>query len=576
MDYQVLLVNNVAQVTLEQQYENPTRSTLELEYMFPIDPAACITAFKATFDESEIVGVVKEKEEAKRDYEVGLREGRQVAYGEIDAKSRDIMNLKIGNVPPKSTVRLTISFMQTLDVSLNVFWRLCIQSFIWPRYINDASATRPPTYSAGHFTWAFKVELKSSKPIVYCHSPTHKLAELNKGSAEMTLVLPQSEVPSTDFVFTYTTADFELPSLTRGRTDVSESCLVSLIPKYSQLTLDDAKKLQAEKADFDPDMDSIKGEYVFLLDRSGSMDGTRIAKAKEALVYFVKSLPRDSYFNIISFGSSHSFMFGESVAYNDKTAKEAVSKVQGFGADMGGTEIAEPLTMTLTAAARKNYPKHVFLLTDGGVSDTEGIKALVLDNNRSARVHGIGIGSGASTALIKGCAQNGKGKAVFLSDQEDVAEKIIELLQSLLSPIITDFEFKFDEKIVEAVVPNPKAMPYVLKNEPVCLYVLFRPGFEGNTSFTFSYTDSVNKKAYHSTVAYDAKEEAFPFIDKMAHHKKLSVLCDCLKAKKGVSDDIFMSEVGDLKSSIIQESVKNQVLCEYTAFVCVGEVNKKK
>lgn len=28
MDYQVLLVNNVAQVTLEQQYENPTDSML--------------------------------------------------------------------------------------------------------------------------------------------------------------------------------------------------------------------------------------------------------------------------------------------------------------------------------------------------------------------------------------------------------------------------------------------------------------------------------------------------------------------------------------------------------------------
>jgi len=67
----------------------------------------------------------------------GMKQGKQVAYAAIDEQSKDIMNMKIGNVPGGANVRITIEFLQMLDVSLNTFWQLMIPSTISPRYMND-------------------------------------------------------------------------------------------------------------------------------------------------------------------------------------------------------------------------------------------------------------------------------------------------------------------------------------------------------------------------------------------------------------------------------------------------------
>ena len=88
--------------------------------------------------------------------------------------------------------------------------------------------------------------------------------------------------------------------------------MLSFIPKFSSLDVADAYKQSIANEETQFELDTIKGDYVFFLDRSGSMNGNRINKAKEALILFLKSLPPDSYFNVISFGSSSEKMFGSS------------------------------------------------------------------------------------------------------------------------------------------------------------------------------------------------------------------------------------------------------------------------
>jgi hypothetical protein len=107
-------------------------------------------------------------------------------------------------------------------------------------------------------------------------------------------------------------------------------------------------------------------------------------------------LPQDTYFNVVSFGSGSNSLFGSSVKYSNKEVDRAVNEVKQMSADMGGTEIYSPLQNLLNAKTIEGYPKQIFLLTDGGVSNTEGVIKMVGKNNKYSRVHTIGIGNGAS------------------------------------------------------------------------------------------------------------------------------------------------------------------------------------
>jgi Mg-chelatase subunit ChlD len=56
-------------------------------------------------------------------------------------------------------------------------------------------------------------------------------------------------------------------------------------------------------------------EYIFLIDRSGSMGGVPIQLAVKALKVFLHSLPIGCLFNVYSFGSKYEVLFPDSMEY---------------------------------------------------------------------------------------------------------------------------------------------------------------------------------------------------------------------------------------------------------------------
>ncbi|KAF7250779.1 Protein mono-ADP-ribosyltransferase PARP4, partial [Varanus komodoensis] len=73
------------QVVVFQMYENQTGSPIEAKYVFPLDDTAAVCGFEAFIKEKHIIGEVKEKEEAHREYREAVREGHGAYLMDQDA-----------------------------------------------------------------------------------------------------------------------------------------------------------------------------------------------------------------------------------------------------------------------------------------------------------------------------------------------------------------------------------------------------------------------------------------------------------------------------------------------------------
>jgi Ca-activated chloride channel family protein len=179
-------------------------------------------------------------------------------------------------------------------------------------------------------------------------------------------------------------------------------------------------------------------EVIFVVDRSGSMGGASIAEARNALQLCLRSLREGSWFNVVSFGSSHEMLFPESRPYGEEALLEATKGVSAFDANLGGTEILPALEAVFRSKRSSELPRQILLMTDGQVTNTEAVVALVRTHRETTRVFTLGIGAGASHHLVRGMARTGQGEAEFIYPGERIESKVLRQLSRALAPAVTD------------------------------------------------------------------------------------------------------------------------------------------
>ncbi|XP_017274747.1 von Willebrand factor A domain-containing protein 5B1 [Kryptolebias marmoratus] len=218
------------------------------------------------------------------------------------------------------------------------------------------------------------------------------------------------------------------------------------------------------------DLRKVHGEFIFLIDRSGSMSGVNIHRVKDAMVVILKSLVPGCLFNIVGFGSTFKSLFTTSRNYEEEALAQACDYIRRIRADMGGTNILAPLTWILRQPMISGHPRLLFLLTDGAVSNTGRVIELVRSHARYIRCFTFGIGQNACRRLVQGLATVSKGAAEFLADGERLQPKMIKSLKKTMSPVLSDISIEWLFPETKEVLLSPVGNTFLFPGDSLIGY----------------------------------------------------------------------------------------------------------
>ena len=403
-----------ASTEIIQYFSNPLENLIELLISFPLKENINLNKFIISIGDQTITSKVLDKEEAEEKYDKSIYSGNT---GFLSKYEDDMKNyvVNIGNVGPKEKVKLHAFFIQKLVANDMSYEYEIMEKYPTFHYkgLNEEGA-RNKIIEAN-----FKIETQSK--ITRLIAPFYDEETKKKSKYEVSFLNDYKladikyiknpyDQKNKDFIDngaeygypgkvnapTYLTSfsilfrceNMNKPHLYyQHNNELNEtSYLLNYIYSSNKLkdipipeTPDQNNKISYYEKYQKNIINDSPGLFIFLIDQSGSMEGKPITLVKEALLLFIQSLPKKSYFQLIGFGSDFKKYNEVPVEYNEENVAKLINIIKKLDADLGGTEIVSPLSAIYNEKVydKIKLSKNIFLLTDGQIYDRDaGMNAL--------------------------------------------------------------------------------------------------------------------------------------------------------------------------------------------------------
>jgi Vault protein inter-alpha-trypsin domain/von Willebrand factor type A domain len=444
-----------ARVTCTQRYRNTETQPIEAVYVFPVDERAAVCGFAAVVAGIRYEGVVRSRDQAFAAYDDAIAEGHGAFL--LDEEQPDVFTASIGNMTPDSTAQITLTYVVELAYEGESV-RFTLPTTVSPRYApaqdrtaigrSPAEALNPPRASDVPYGLTFSATIVGTGRIRRVESPSHPLAVEFDGDRATAMLSQQSTALDRDLVLLLTGDEIRPHVVLERHPKGRVTAAITLRPTFTST--------------------HTPSDVIFLVDRSGSMQGSSIEQVRNALQLCLRSLDKGCTFNIIGFGSTYESLFKECRQYDESSLAEASRHIASLAANLGGTEMLSALEFALERAAGRERTTQLVVMTDGQVTNTDAVIEAVRRRAGRVRVFTFGIGRGASHFLVRGLARAGDGAAEFVYPGERLEPKVMRQFRRVLSPAVR--EVRLDIRSLRATSAL-RVIPPVYADDPLRLYL---------------------------------------------------------------------------------------------------------
>ena len=551
----------VARVSVMQEFRNDGDEWVEGVYVFPLPDEAAVDQMRLYIGDRLIEGEIREKEQAKKEYEQAKLEGKKTSL--VEQQRANLFTTSVANIGPGETVIVEIEYLEDIRYDDGTF-SLRFPMTLTPRYIpgqplpdrqgngwspdtvsvDDASLITPPMVgvSRGHKV-TLLASVNAGMPLAIIASRYHPV-NIAAAGGQYRVTLAAGQVAMDH--------DFELlwrPVPSSAARGMAFAETIKGEPHYLLMVMPpDA----AESA-----MARMPREMIFIIDTSGSMHGVSIEQARRALQRALEGLQPGDRFNVIEFNSHANALFATSVPADSRNIGAAENFVRMLQAN-GGTEMRSALRVALRTPPSESYLRQIIFITDGAVGNEESLFELIEKRLGDARLFTVGIGSAPNSWFMRKAAESGRGTFTTISALHEVGEKMDRLFRKLEHPQVTNIELQWPSGTI--VDSYPAVVPDLYSGEPIAVRVKasgpFRPG-----DAVRIVGDSVTG-AWTSDLMLNIDSQS-PGIAALWARARIADLLD--KGRRG-------ADAAETRAAVVETALAHHLVSKYTSLIAVDKM----
>ena len=534
----------IADVSVKQVYKNEGTRPIEAIYVFPASTRAAVYSMTMTIGERRIEAEIKEKEEARAEYEQAKSEGRSASLLEQDRPN--VFTMNVANILPEDEISVELHYTELL-VPKEGIYEFAYPTVVGPRYSNEQSAegfnANPYTEEgeAPLYDFDISVKINSGVPVQSLDVPTHKtkITNISKNQVQLDLVKSEFDGGNRDFILQYQLAGEAIESgllLYEGEEE-----------NFFLLLSQPPKTVQVEQIP--------PREYLFIVDISGSMGGFPLETTKVLMKDLLGNLKKSDSFNILFFAGGSHILSEKSLPATPNNIKRVMAMLDNMQAG-GGTELLPALKRAFAMDYNEDASRIITIVTDGYVTVEKEAFDLVRESLGNANVFSFGIGSSINRFIIEGLARVGQGEPFVVTSPEQAPQEAARLANYIANPVLTNIEVDFGDFEVYDV--EPLSIPDVLAERPVVIYGKWRGEPNGEITVTGQSGDGDYKATFDVADSEPLAENSA--LRYLWARNRIALLGD------------YQQAGNDEKAAITELGLKYNLLTDHTSFIAVDKI----